>query len=47
LVREIEASHEIAERGFFPLHDLPEETTAGTRRRLAECFQGRPVAEVW
>lgn len=30
--------HEIAEAGFFPLDALPEDTTPGTRRRLAEVF---------
>jgi len=38
---------EIAEAGFFPLDALPEETTAATRRRLAELFDGKPAAAEW
>jgi ADP-ribose pyrophosphatase YjhB (NUDIX family) len=38
---------EIAEAGFFPLEALPAETTEGTRRRLAEIFDGRPVSPDW
>ena len=33
---------EIAEAGFFPLDRLPEGTTPGTRRRIAEIFGGSP-----
>ncbi len=38
---------EIAEAGFFPLDALPAETTAGTRRRLAEIFGGEPPDAEW
>lgn len=38
---------EIAEAGFFPLDDLPPETTASTRRRLAEIIRGEPVSRFW
>ena len=38
---------EIAEAGFFPCEQLPEETTAATRRRLAEVLWDHPVAETW
>ena len=38
---------EIAEKGFFPLNALPEETTAPTRARLEEVFNGRPVSANW
>jgi len=38
---------EIAEAGWFNRHDLPPDTTAGTRRRVAEIFDGAPVDEVW
>lgn len=38
---------EIAEAGFFPLDQLPEETTAATRRRLAEILEGVPPATTW
>lgn len=38
---------EIAETGFFEPAALPEGTTAGTRRRLAELFGGAPVSGDW
>jgi len=38
---------EIAEARFFPLDALPEETTAGTRRRLAEIFDGAEISADW
>jgi len=38
---------EIAEAGFFPLDDLPQETTPATRRRIAELFGGEPPAPYW
>lgn len=38
---------EIAEAGFFPLDALPAETTAGTRRRLAEIFSGETPGADW
>jgi ADP-ribose pyrophosphatase YjhB (NUDIX family) len=38
---------EIAESGFFAIDDLPEMTTPGTRRRIAETFQGASVSEYW
>ncbi|MCO5091076.1 NUDIX domain-containing protein [Bosea sp. (in: a-proteobacteria)] len=38
---------EIAEAGFFPLERLPEGTTPGTRRRLAEIAAGEPPAVDW
>ena len=41
------AGAEIAERGFFPRDRLPEGTTAGTRARLAEVFDGVPPAPDW
>ena len=40
-------NNEIAEHGFFPLDALPENTTTGTRARIAEVMQGRPVTERW
>ena len=45
--RRLEASHEIGEHGFFPLNNLPPETTAGTRRRLAEAFGQNAISHVW
>lgn len=41
------AHQEIAERGFFPRDALPEGVTEGTRRRLAEAFEGRPPSPHW
>jgi len=38
---------EIQESRFFPVHALPAETTAGTRARIAEIVEGRPVAPTW
>jgi ADP-ribose pyrophosphatase YjhB (NUDIX family) len=40
-------NHEIVELGFFPLDALPEDTSRGTRARLAEVFGGAPISEVW
>lgn len=39
--------HEIAEAGFFPLDDLPPETTPATLRRIAEVFGGQPPSAYW
>lgn len=38
---------EIAEAGFFPLDNLPEGTTAATRRRLAEILEGQALSSTW
>ena len=38
---------EIAAAQFFPVVDLPETTTGGTRRRLAEILNGVTVSEMW
>jgi len=40
-------SREIAEFGFFAGTDLPEETTAGTRRRLEEIEKGAAPDILW
>jgi FlaA1/EpsC-like NDP-sugar epimerase/ADP-ribose pyrophosphatase YjhB (NUDIX family) len=40
-------SPEIEERGFFSRLKLPKGTTPGTRRRIQECFDSRPVESVW
>lgn len=45
--RAFRANHEIAECGAFPLDRLPEGTTAGTRRRLAELLEGLPPSDHW
>lgn len=38
---------EIAERGFFAPDALPEGVTKGTRRRIAELFEGAPLSATW
>jgi ADP-ribose pyrophosphatase YjhB (NUDIX family) len=40
-------NHEIAEVGFFARHALPNGTSAGTRRRIAEVFDGLPPDPHW
>jgi ADP-ribose pyrophosphatase YjhB (NUDIX family) len=42
-----DSSYEIADRRFCEVSDLPEGTTAGTRRRLAEIAGKAPVAADW
>ncbi|OYU89921.1 MAG: NUDIX hydrolase [Bradyrhizobiaceae bacterium PARB1] len=42
-----EPNKEIAETGFFALDELPADTTQGTRQRLAEIFDGKPVIPTW
>src|SRR5215469_11890906 len=38
---------EIAASGFFALDELPGDTTAGSRARIAEVLLGAPVSERW
>lgn len=38
---------EIAEARFFSLNELPKDVSAGTRRRLAELFDGAEVSPHW
>jgi len=38
---------EIVDSGFYPLDDLPPDTTAGTRRRLAEMTEGAARSADW
>jgi ADP-ribose pyrophosphatase YjhB (NUDIX family) len=38
---------EIAEAGWFDRAALPEDTTGGTRRRMAEVFEDAPKAAHW
>ncbi len=44
---DITPNWEIAEAGFFHLHELPNGITAATRRRLDEMAGHRPVEERW
>jgi ADP-ribose pyrophosphatase YjhB (NUDIX family) len=38
---------EIAETGMFWPRDVPDETDAGTRARLAEIFDQSPISPLW
>jgi 8-oxo-dGTP pyrophosphatase MutT (NUDIX family) len=40
-------NHEIIAHGFFSLDELPNDTTAPTRQRIAEVLGGAPVSERW
>ena len=40
-------NHEISACGFFGVDALPADTTAGTRRRIAEVVHGRPPIATW
>lgn len=42
-----EPNREIVACGFFAPDALPQGTTEGTRRRIAEIGQGRPVSATW
>ncbi|MBB4374734.1 8-oxo-dGTP pyrophosphatase MutT (NUDIX family) [Bradyrhizobium sp. cir1] len=42
-----EPNHEIVECGFFAINALPEGTTLGTRQRIAEVLDGRPLIATW
>jgi len=40
-------NREIAAHGFFALDALPDDTTSGTRARIAEVLHGQPVTDRW
>jgi hypothetical protein len=40
-------NREIAASGFFALDQMPGDTSAGTRARIAEVLLGAPVSERW
>jgi ADP-ribose pyrophosphatase YjhB (NUDIX family) len=40
-------NREILEWRFFQPHDLPAETSPGTRARIAEIFDARPSSTLW
>jgi 8-oxo-dGTP pyrophosphatase MutT (NUDIX family) len=40
-------NREIVDCGFFAAGQLPEDTTLGTRRRIAEVLDGAPVIATW
>jgi 8-oxo-dGTP pyrophosphatase MutT (NUDIX family) len=45
--RQPEPNREIVECGFFAITALPEGTTTGTRLRIAEVLDGRPLIATW
>lgn len=45
--RQPEPNREIVECGFFDSTALPEGTTPGTRLRIAEVLEGRPLIATW
>jgi 8-oxo-dGTP pyrophosphatase MutT (NUDIX family) len=46
-VREFQPNREIEAIGWFDRGDLPDQVTVGTRRRIAELFEGSEKAAVW
>ena len=42
-----EPNREIVECGFFAVTALPEDTTRGTRLRIAEVLDGEPLIATW
>jgi hypothetical protein len=40
-------SLEISHAEFFDVGALPDTTTSGTRRRIAEILENRSVAHIW
>jgi 8-oxo-dGTP pyrophosphatase MutT (NUDIX family) len=42
-----EPNREIAACGFFDISALPTDTTRGTRQRIAEVLEGKPVIATW
>ena len=40
-------NHEIKESGFFARSEIPADTADGTKRRLAEIFDGAPLVPHW
>lgn len=45
--RDWQPNFEIREAAFFPITDLPDGTTGGTKRRLDEIVHGKPPALHW
>ena len=46
-MRPCKSNMEIVGAGWFSRHQLTEGTTEGTRRRLAEIFEGREPTSLW
>jgi ADP-ribose pyrophosphatase YjhB (NUDIX family) len=40
-------NHEIVQHGFFPIAELPADTSPATRARIAEVVSGLTVTETW
>ena len=40
-------NREILEQRFFAPHELPADTSPGTRRRIAEVLSGEPRSQAW
>ena len=40
-------NHEIVQHGFFPIAELPADTSPATRARIAEVVSGLTVSETW
>jgi 8-oxo-dGTP pyrophosphatase MutT (NUDIX family) len=40
-------NREIVAHGFFPLGEMPNDTTPATRARIAEALGGAPLSERW
>lgn len=45
--RRFVSNMEIADARFFEPHDLPERVNGGSRRRIAEIIEGKPVSKHW
>lgn len=46
-VQEFKPSFEVAEIGWFHYRQIPEDTSVGTRQRIAEIFEGAPQSLTW
>jgi 8-oxo-dGTP pyrophosphatase MutT (NUDIX family) len=46
-IGERRAKLEIVEQKFFPIDSLPSDLEGGSRRRLAEMFEGRAISPEW
>jgi 8-oxo-dGTP pyrophosphatase MutT (NUDIX family) len=46
-VHSFSPTREIAEARFFAVNSLPETTTGGSRRRIAEILGERPISKEW
>ena len=42
-----EPNHEIVAHGFFPLQNLPTDTSPATQERIADVVTGRTPSQIW